>query len=106
MTSWQPTEVELALLRHVIKRNGIRRQELKAVEEYAEASAAIARFINRIRGEGDRLEDMVEELVDAEIMQAQLRLIYPEIEEVISTIRARKLAIIAVRFNFSETKPE
>ena len=101
--SWQPTELERKLLAHVIDRNGSRRQEMKAVEEYAEAAAAIARFTNRTHGHGDRLEDVAEELADTEIMHAQLHMIHPEIEAVISTIRARKLAVMAVRFNFPET---
>lgn len=96
--SWQPTEAELALLRHVIDLFGPKHQTLKAVEEYAEATAVIARFTNG----NPALESMAEELADAEIMLAQLRLICPKLETAMSTIRARKLSLLATRSGFPE----
>ena len=53
MTPWQPTDVERALLRHVINENGDTHQEIKAAEEYAEAHIkpienSIA--LNKLRG--------------------------------------------------------
>ncbi len=46
------------------------------------------------------------ELADTQIMLAQLCKIHPELPEAISQQRAIKMATAAVRFNFSETKPE
>ena len=98
MQAWQPTDVELALLRHVIKANGVRHQETKAAEEYSEASAAISRFSNRYCP----LDDLAAELADTQIMLAQLCEIYPELPEAISRQRAVKLATTAMRFNFQQ----
>jgi len=102
MSAWHPTATENALLDHVIKANGHERQVIKTVEEYAEAAAAIARFSNRYC----HLDEVAAELADTQIMLAQLCKIHPELPEAISQQRAIKMATAAVRFNFSETKPE
>ena len=98
MAVWQPTDHELALLRHVIKTNGVRHQEIKAAEEYSEASAAISRFSNRYCP----LDDLAAELADTQIMLVQLCEMYPELAEAISRQRVIKLATTAMRFNFTE----
>ena len=73
----------------------------KAVEEYAEATAALVRLANTTDNP-PFLTGAAEELADAEIMSMQLRIIYPEIDELISEIRARKLAALAARTGFPE----
>ena len=50
--------------------------------------------------------NLAAELADTQIMLAQLCKIHPELPEAISQQRAIKMATAAVRFNFSETKPE
>ena len=99
MSAWQPSETELHLLRHIIKIKGNLHQTAKAMEEYAEAAAAIARY-----GIGEApLRELADELADTEIMCAQLCEIIPELSERISKQRAVKLASIAVRFGFPAT---
>ena len=102
MSAWKPTEAQRVMFRHLIERNGAPHQQIKAAEEYAEASAAISRFVN---GYGT-LGEVAAELADTQIMLAQLCEIYPELPEAISRQRSIKLATTAMRFNFPETKPE
>ena len=102
MSAWHPTETQRAMFRWLIEANGAPHQQVKAAEEYAEASAAIARYVN---GYGT-LGEVAAELADTQIMLAQLCKIHPELPEAISQQRAIKMATAAVRFNFSETKPE
>lgn len=106
MTLWQPTDTEIALLTHTILFYGPTSQMLKAAEEYAEASAALVRLASLGTDTFGVLERAAEELADAEIMSAQLRIIYPEIEPLISDIRARKLAALAARTKFPELLKE
>lgn len=98
MSAWHPTEPQRAMFRWLIEANGAPHQQVKAAEEYAEASAAISRYVN---GYGT-LGEVSAELADTEIMRAQLCEIYPELPEAISRQRAIKLATTAMRFNFPE----
>lgn len=95
--TWQPTATERAILRHVIQEKGADRQQIKAAEEFAEASAAISRFTN-----GDAtLGEVADELADTDIMRQQLCEMTYGFDLLIAEQRAVKLATLAARFGFS-----
>lgn len=76
---------ESEICREVINKHGINRQLAKAAEEFAEAAAAISRFL---AGEGD-YNEIIGELADTEIMCVQLRMIYGN--DAIDQARAEKI---------------
>lgn len=100
---WHPNEKETNLLRHAIEYHNAEAQIIKAAEEYAEAAAEISRAalatnFNKAY-ETDRL---AEELADAQIMLAQILLMYPSLEEEIKQWRGYKLARLAGLTGFEE----
>lgn len=103
MTSWQPTETQRAMFRYLIDANGAPHQQVKAAEEYAEASAAISRFVN---GYGT-LGEVAAELADTQIMLAQLCEMSAGLDALIAEQVVKKLLAMHVRFGFPfpETKP-
>ena len=100
---WSPSEKETNLLRHAIEYHNAEAQIIKAAEEYAEAAAEISRAalatnFNKAY-ETDRL---AEELADAQIMLAQLLLMFPGLEKKMEHWRKHKLARLAGLTGFEE----
>ena len=100
---WHPNEKETNLLRHAIEYHSAEAQIIKAAEEYAEAAAEISRAalatnFNKAY-ETDRL---AEELADAQIMLAQILLMYPSLEEEIKQWRGYTLTMLAGLTGFEE----
>ena len=102
MSAWQPTETQRAMFRYLIDANGAPHQQVKAAEEYAEASAAIARYVN---GYGT-LEEVAAELADTEIMRAQLCQMTAGLDTLIAEQVSKKLLAMHSRFGFPMTSPE
>lgn len=65
-------------LEDIIKHYGREHQQLKAVEEMAELTQAIAKHLNADDPIGPTLENVKEELADVKVMVDQLLIIYGE----------------------------
>lgn len=102
MSAWHPTETQRAMFRWLIEANGAPHQQVKAAEEYAEASAAIARYVN---GYGT-LGEVAAELADTEIMRAQLCEMSAGLDVLIAEQVVKKLLAMHVRFGFPVPEKE
>ena len=93
---WTPTEKETDLLRHAIEYHSAEAQIIKAAEEYAEAAAKISKaaLATNFNHNYD-IDRLVEELADAQIMLAQLLLMFPGLEKKMEHWRKHKLARLA-----------
>ena len=96
------TQAELEILNRAVWAYGPEAQEIKAVEELAELQQALCKAIAAYRfGTNDAFRRAVahvyEEAADAEIMLAQIRMIFPEGPEAIDDWRARKIARLKER---------
>ena len=98
---WTPTLEELAILRHAIEYHSAEAQIIKAAEEYAEAAAEISRAALATNFNHNYDPDrLAEELADAQIMLAQLLLMFPTIEEEMENWRKYKLGRLSERTDF------
>lgn len=93
-----PAEKNLALFEHTVSVFGHGSQIVKASEEYAEVSAAIARAFNDDTHAA--LKDMAAEMADAEIMRQQLCLIFPNLTGYLEIAYRMKMEAIAKRTSF------
>lgn len=82
---------ESEIMERAIKENGAQRQLAKAAEEFAEAAAAINRYMN----DDGTYGQMLEEIADAEIMCKQIRKMFDS--ELIDAWQKIKLARLALK---------
>lgn len=101
---WQPTDDEKSLLIHAIEHFGEEAQIIKAVEEFAEAAAEIARLAFSLTqsGEDSRYDcnKLAAELADTQIMQAQLCYMTGLLDKKIDEQRSIKLERLAQLTDF------
>lgn len=99
MSHFSQDKKNKALFDHIIATFGNGNQIVKASEEYAEVSAAIARAFNDDREAA--MKDMAAEMADAEIMRQQLCLIFPNLPGYLEVAYRMKMQSIAKRTEFS-----
>ena len=104
---WTPNKTEKGLIRRAVVFFGEEGQMLKAVEEYAEASAEIARLAFSLTqsGEASRydFDKLAAELADTQIMQAQLCSMIGQLDQKIDEQRSIKLERLAALTEFTPT---
>ena len=81
------------LLKANIRKNGKQMQMIVAVEELSELQKELTK---NMRGK-DNLDALAEEIVDVEIMIAQLKLMFPEIHGKLNKWRDFKYSLIEAR---------
>ena len=91
----QAAQAEMAIYEAAVQRFGEQAQILIAVEEMAEPTKALLKYI-RYGGAREVLDSIAEERADVEIMLEQLRIIYGNRSEV-DTIKAEKLLRLSER---------
>lgn len=90
----------------IAKHYGAEHQVVKASEELAEAAAAAIRYSAGLRKDDkpDAYLNFVEELADVEVMIAQLKILFPNLELAVARVRRAKVERQLVRIRDEECK--
>lgn len=80
-------------LERIAKHYGAEHQIVKAAEEFSEAATAAIRYSAALREDDriDRYMNLIEELADAEVMIAQLKILFPNLETAMAHVRTAKV---------------
>lgn len=80
-------------LERIAKHIGAEHQIVKAAEEFSEAATAAIRYSAALREDDriDRYMNLIEELADAEVMIAQLKILFPNLETAMAHVRTAKV---------------
>lgn len=79
------------LLRRNIRRHGPAVELIKLAEECSELAQAVCKLVDGGKICGDRVEALAEEMADVEICMEQVRMIFPNLEELEDRWTERKL---------------
>lgn len=93
-------------LEQIAKHYGAEHQIVKAAEELSEAATAAIRYSAALREDDriDRYMNLIEELADAEVMIAQLKILFPNLETAMAHVRSAKVTRQLERIKKEEEK--